>query len=274
MSKLGLHLRLTTNILELIQKALRLQLPFFQCFLLFQHTNKYVDLEAPDIHEYLLLRRDNFKQLFAHASYWINGANKTCDEHPLLKKELALAQQLEFTHLVLHPGSANGCSSKEAGIDNLARLLNNLLKKESDVQLVLENTAHGNLSIGSDLTDFRVLLEKLDKPEKIAFCIDTAHAYAFSYDLASKEGLEQFILLVEKYIGLSRLALIHLNDTREKCGSKIDRHALPIEGRIGRAQLQKIIQHPLLSHIPMLMELPLISEDQEIVILHEFESLN
>ncbi|HML19249.1 MAG TPA: TIM barrel protein, partial [Candidatus Dependentiae bacterium] len=74
----------------------------------------------------------------------------------------------------------------DEGIDELARSLNYVMKYEREITIVLENTTHGNLSVGSDITDFKLLRAKLDYPERISFCIDTAHAYSYGYDLKEK----------------------------------------------------------------------------------------
>jgi len=136
----------------------------------------------------------------------------------ILRRELTLAKSLEFTHLVLHPGSAKGAREKSEGIDALARMLNRLLFYERDIKVILENTAHGNMSVGSDLQDFQQLLQKLDQPERISFCIDTSHAHAFGYDIMDKSAQASFVDLLDELVGLERIVLIHLNDTKEKRG--------------------------------------------------------
>jgi deoxyribonuclease-4 len=270
MNKAGLHLRFNASLLEAINKALRLKLPFFQCFLMTQES-KYVDPHAAEIQEFLRLRRLHFNNLYVHGSYWINAAGKN-SQHPVLRKELYLAQKLEFTHVVLHPGCANECASRSEGIDNLATLLNELTKKNLSVKIVLENSAHSNFSIGGDLNDFNILLAKLDKPDTIAFCIDTAHAYAYGYDLANPENIDEFIKLIDQLIGLERVALIHLNDAHEPKGSRIDRHAVLGQGGLGKEALKKFICSPVLRVKPVLMELPCIDEEQEKALVEEVNS--
>ncbi len=270
MNKAGLHLRFNASLLETVNKALRLKLPFFQCFLMSQES-KYVDPNAQEIREFLKLRRLHFKDLYVHGSYWINAAGKN-SRHPVLRKELDLAQKLEFTHVVLHPGCANGCASRSEGIDNLAALLNNLTKKNLPVKIVLENSAHSNLSIGGDLHDFNILLAKLDKPDTITFCIDTAHAYAYGYDLDTPENIDEFIKLIDTLIGIERVSLIHLNDAHESKGSKIDRHAVLGQGDLGKEALRKFICSPVLQGKPALLELPCIDEEQEKELIEEVNS--
>ena len=133
----------------------------------------------------------------------------------------------------------------------------------------MENTAHGNMSVGSDLQDFHQLLQKLDHPEKISFCIDTSHAHAFGYDIADITKHGEFIDLLDELIGLERIVLIHLNDTKEKCGSLIDRHDIVGQGKLGDSVLKHFIAQPRLAHIPVLMELPVLPEQEEIALLRK-----
>lgn len=265
MREIGLHLRWTGSLQEFIEKSLRFHLPFFQCFLIDKTTGYLINPTAQDCEQFLSERRQHFGNLYVHGSYWVNLAGIYYTGHRALYRELAIARKLEFTHFILHPGSAKGGESKAEGIDMLARSLNILLKKDvmEDITIVLENTAHGNLSIGGDLHDFKLLLEKLDNPEKILFCIDTAHAYSYGYDIASAAGRTEFIDLIASTIGIDKVNLLHLNDTAEKLGSKLDRHQIIGQGNIGLEALKNFMTDERIAHIPVLMELPVMPDDEE-----------
>ena len=97
MKQVGLHLRLNEKIQEVAQKAVRLQLPFFQCFLVRQFTGRLVSCPKEDIAEFLEYR-SHFEQLFLHGSYWVNLASAQHNGFPALRRELALAVRLEFSH--------------------------------------------------------------------------------------------------------------------------------------------------------------------------------
>jgi len=265
--QIAIHLRVTESLKEVVNKAIRLGMPFFQCFMIDQKTGRLLDLSTEQIQEFLQLRRAHFKDLFVHASYWMNLSSITQTRHYAMERELVLARKLEFTHVIFHPGSAKGAQTREEGIDALARTLNDICAREKELTYVLENTTHGGFSIGGDLNDFALLLNKLTAPERIKFCIDTAHAYAFGYDLVTPDNQLQFIQLLEKTIGTASIALIHLNDTQEKRGSKIDKHEVIGEGKLGQVALQRFINHPSLQHIPIVMELPPIDEEQELKII-------
>lgn len=267
--RIGLHLRINNSIVPMAQQAIRMELPFFQCFLLLLATNKLVAPSAQEVREFLALRRDHFDALYLHGSYWINLASLENNGYHMLRKELTLAKRLEFTHLILHPGSAKGAREKSEGIDALARMLNRLLFHEQDIKVILENTAHGNLSVGSDLLDFQQLLQKLDQPDRIYFCIDTSHAHAFGYDIVDINKQSAFVDLLDELVGLERVVLIHLNDTKEKRGALIDRHDVLGQGRLGDAALRHFIMQPRIAHIPVLMELPSLPESEELALLRK-----
>jgi deoxyribonuclease-4 len=216
----------------------------------------------------LAARRSRFNELFCHISYWVNLASLSSNGHLQLRREIALAKRLEFTHCVVHAGTAKGAIDKNEGIDALAKALNDLFRRERDISVLLENTCHANLAIGSDIRDFNMLLQKIDKPERISFCIDTAHAYSYGYNIADIGEHDAFIAFLDATIGIERIKLIHLNDTSEKLGSYIDRHGIVGQGRIGKQALKAFIMHPQLEHIPLIMELPDFPVDEELAILN------
>lgn len=266
MNQIGLHLRLNQKLQDVIEKAIRLEIPTFQIFFLLP-DGKYIKPEINDKNNFLLLRRKHFGNLYLHASYWINLCSAKNNGYSFLEKEILWAKKLEFTHLILHPGAATGCKTKLEGIDFLAQALNKILKKENDIKIILENTAHSGISIGGDLNEFHILLTKLDHPDKISFCIDTAHAYSFGYNLTDPAEQNKFFELIDQTIGKNNVSLIHLNDTSEELGSKIDKHNIPGYGNIGESALKQFVNHPGLDKIQILLELPNLAEEEEKIIL-------
>jgi deoxyribonuclease IV len=267
-NRVGIHLRMQSSLQEVITRADYLDLPFFQCFFVPQETGKLVHISEKEIAEFLVIRRECYGKLYCHASYWVNLSSLKSNGFLQLRREIVLAKQLEFTHVVLHPGTAKGAVNKSEGIDALAFALNMLFKYEKNINILLENGCHAKLTIGNDILDFKLLLEKIDRPERINFCIDTAHAYSYGYNIATSQGQEQFINLLQTTIGINRIKLIHLNDTYEQLGSFRDRHAVLGEGLIGIDALKNFVLHSQLKHIPLLMELPEIPKEEELKILN------
>jgi len=249
-----MHLRVESTLVALIDQALKIGVDFFQCFLTQKTIGRVLPLDKEDVKAFLQLRREHFENVYLHVSYWVNLASVKPNSHYLLRQELRLAKELEFTHVLFHAGSAKGAKRKIEGIDALARMVNRLIKYESEVKIVLENLAQGPPSVGGSFGDFRLLLEKIDKPERLSFCIDTGHAYAYGYDIANVKMQNEFIDLVDKSISLDRVALIHLNNTMEELGSKVDQHERLAEGKISLDALKHFIFNPRLCNIPLLLE--------------------
>lgn len=261
MRPIGLHIRLTTTLSDLARYAANLNIPLFQCFLIHQATNQFIHPTEDEIQEFLRDWRPLFANLYVHGSYWINLASHP-GENKVLLRELDLAKRLAFTHIIIHPGSAKSSKDKKEGISNIAKSLNHVLKKENEVRIILENTAHAGLSIGGDLHDFYYLRERLEHPEKVAFCIDTSHAHSYGYDILTPEGQFQFLELVDKTMGLKNIAIIHLNDTKQVKGSRIDRHEKIGDGLLADI-LQPFLAHESLKSLPIILELPVSFPEEE-----------
>ena len=267
MRKIGLHIRLTTTLTDLLKKALRLNIDFFQCFLVTKTTGKLFKCAPGDIKNFVNNFKKHFDFSYIHGSYWINPAHVTPIKHYALKRELEYAKYLGLTHMVLHPGSAKGGRSKADGIDAVVRFLNTAMQNEHEITFVLENVAYGHMSVGGDIDDFYQILQKTEYPERLKFCIDTAHAYAYGYNIKENKGRESFINELEKSIGLERIALLHVNDAQKDLGAQHDIHAVLGEGTLGFEALKRFVLHEKLKNIPMLLELPVMHEDQERAIL-------
>lgn len=268
---IGLHIRLTSTLTDVIKKAIQLNIPFFQTFFTFT-DGKHIELEKKDIRDFLILRREHFKNVYLHGSYWINLCTYQNYGYKILEREVKMAKELEFTDIVLHPGSAKTCSSKSQGINFLATSINTILKKERDINIIFENTAHGKMSVGSDINDFYELLSLMEYPERVSFCLDTAHAYSYGYDVSHESGQHKFLDIIEKNIGINRISLIHVNDTSEKLGRCIDKHDIPGQGNIGKTALKSFLEHPQLNNIPKLLELPILSQEEEKLILDDIRN--
>ncbi len=270
--KIGIHIRPAATFTETIQQAITLKVPLFQTFAM-TLSGKYIKITPEDRASYLELRHEYFQDLYLHGSYWINLCRDNQVNLKTTQRELNIAKQLAFTHLVVHPGSAAEGHTKIQGIKILANSLNQILNENHTIKIVLENTAHGNLTIGSDLSDFYELLQQIEQPEKLLFCLDTSHAYAHGYNLHDLNEQIKFMDLIKHAIGFEKICLIHLNDTNETLGRKIDKHAIPGAGHIGTTALKHFLLHPQIISIPVIIEPPLIESIVETQkILNEIDS--
>lgn len=258
-------------------EAQELGIPIFQFFLMPQKKNKYLRLTADDRDQFVELRRKQFEQIYVHSSYWINltsGNNESAEiAENLLKREIKLAQKLELNYLVIHPGSAKGHlkapndpEGQIAGLASMARILNRVIKASPDVTLLFENTPHGGRCVGSNLHDFSLLKTMLDQPDKIGFCLDIAHAFAYGYEVSKTK---EFLKLLDQTMGLDQIKLIHLHDSAESFGSKKDRHALPGQGEIGASALKSLVTASPLKSVPLILELPPLTQAKIAPILED-----
>jgi deoxyribonuclease IV len=264
-NNIGLHLHLKQSLQELIQEVLARKLNTFQFFLLSSTKNgRYIRINQKDKQLFSMLCKNLFVDVYIHCSYWINPAagNRISfyTSKKILKKELDIAQELSIGNVVLHPGTVNNYkasdvdfSFKEKAFDNIAKMLNSVLKYREGIKILLENIAHSDRSIGGNLKDFISLKNRLDYPEKIGFCVDFAHAFAYGYDLSETEN---FVQLLEKTLGIDNIKLLHFNDSMEKYASRKDKHAFPGKGFIGTKVLKDLINHHKLKGIPKIIEPP------------------
>lgn len=261
MKKVGLNLRLITNFEDLIAQAKRLNLSSFQAFVTFHETGNYITSSHEMFKRFARHKKDI--ELYVHGSYKINLASTvhSRNSYYFLKKELELTKRLDSSHLVIHPGSTEVGKTNEQGVDAIVKNLNELFKKGNFPTLLLENVAFGNRCIGGSLEDLALIRSKLDKPEKVKFCIDTAHAFNFGYNIADLHEQNLFIEDLEKKLGIDSIALLHLNDSLEQFASKRDRHAIPGEGFIGQKALEAFVSDRRLKHIACIVEVPNLCED-------------
>jgi deoxyribonuclease-4 len=253
---LGIHLRLTDTLYNVIRKAEAFDINAVQFFLTKLPTGKYINLNHENIDGFLCIKNRSFSHMYIHCSYWIHLTTENkyslSTSIKLLKKEIRMAKKLQIQYLVLHAGSAKE-QKKITAIETLARILNKVLKTERHITILLENTAHGGKTIGSDLQDFSILKTKIDLSEKIKFCLDLAHGFSYGYNL---ENTKNFINTIDTHMGIENIELLHVNDSAEQQGSKLDKHAIIGQGYIGQNTLQNIFNHEKLQHIPIILELP------------------
>ena len=228
--------------------------------------------------------RDDFRTRLAardirpvaiHASYLVNlpGPDQATYARSvaMLSGELARAPAFGATIVNVHIGSHRG-SGVDVGIrrlvDGIETVLRNVvaaraIEGTSDrppARLVLENSAGGGGGLGTTIDELAVIDARLrDRgvdPAMVGFCLDTAHAWGAGIDLADPDAIDAFVDVFDERVGVDRIALIHLNDTRSERGSRTDRHEHIGAGKIGPQGLAHVLRHPKLAHAPAIIETP------------------
>jgi deoxyribonuclease-4 len=205
-----------------------------------------------------LVSEQDLNPVYIHALYLTNFASDNPES--IAKSSAALITDMKNSSaigsagVVLHIGSHQGrgwLASKELVITSLQKVLDST--PESSI-LLLENSAGQQGKIGSfpELSDILVGLNN----SRVKVCLDTAHAFEAGYNFTTAEGLEMWIADIEKYLGLDKVELLHLNDSKTPLGSGRDNHQNIGDGFIGEGGIKRLINHPKLKHLPLILEVP------------------
>ena len=215
----------------------------------------YLALEKMKEHEI------DYEKIIVHAPYIVNLANRLDDEKyqfaiNFLTQEVERCDILGIKNLVLHPGSHVGQGVKE-GIKNIVNALNEILPK-GNVCILLETMSGKGTEIGSNFSELKEIIEGVSDKSKIGVCMDTCHLHDSGYNLNDFDKiLEEF----DSIIGINYLKCIHINDSKNICGAKKDRHENIGNGYIGFDNLIKIIYHDKLKGIPKILETPYVEQN-------------
>lgn len=195
----------------------------------------------------------------AHAGYLINvaGSGETRKKSiRSLADELTRAEALGLELLVVHCGSRGANQPEEARKQAVAGFCEALeLSGTQKIPLALENAAGQGSSLAQEIAEWGELVAGLPKARRAA-CLDTAHAFAAGHDLREEESRQKLIREVQGSIGWEQVMLLHVNDSKTPCGSRVDRHEHLGRGRIGAAGLRAFLRDEKLRGIPRIGELP------------------
>jgi len=271
-SRFGLHVRLKDSLFNAIDKAERLEQKLLQIMFMVG-SRKPLQITDEQIAQFVSTRRRQFDYFIVHAAYWSNLTSITGKGFYCLLQEITLAEKLQCTHIVIHPGSFATSMTRKHRINYIAKAVHELLQATSNIIILLENSPHKDLSFSANIDEFADLFVKLEQNDRVKMCIDTAHAYVSGYDISTPEKVDSFIVDVCKKVGQKNIGLIHCNDTKKKCGAFLDEHAVPGHGNIGMEALYRFVHHPLLAHIPVIFEMPAIDESLELDIIEQFNNM-
>lgn len=267
--RFGFHISIAGGFDKVAERAKRLNCQSIQIFSRNPRGWAYKPLENEKINKFKKELRDaDISPLFIHLPYLPNLASS---ETILQDKSLqALIQDIDraailgASFLVVHMGS-RGDSSEEEAFERVAKSVNEALcLSPKNVLLLLENTSGQGKQIGCNFFQIKKVIEKIKDNQRVGVCFDTAHAFEAGYNLSTRGGLQDTLNEFEKYIGLEKLHLIHLNDSKTPMGSRIDRHWHIGQGHIGIEGFRNIINHPRLKMLPAIMETPGQTEEDDL----------
>ena len=201
-------------------------------------------------------------KIVVHAPYIINGANKQKNvlfetSVKVIINELQRAEGFGAKILVLHPGAHVGQGS-EVGIQSLVDCLDQVLSQDgTDVKIALETMAGKGTEIGITFNEIKKIIDLCHYKDRLGVCLDTCHISDAGYDI---KDVDKILTEFNEIVGLDRLLVVHVNDSKNEKGAHKDRHENIGYGYIGFETLYKIVHHPLLRNIPKILETPYINE--------------
>jgi len=199
--------------------------------------------------------------VIAHSAYLINLA---APDDALYEKslqafldELQRCELLGIPYLVVHPGAHMGAGEAQ-GLTRVAAAINRIHCETAGLHaaIALEVTAGQGTALAYKFEHFATLLEQVDAPERLGFCLDTCHLLAAGYDFRTRQGYDRMMAAWDDLVGIERIRVIHLNDSKKDLGSRVDRHEHIGQGYIGTKGFEFLLNDRRLAGLPMVLETP------------------
>ncbi len=223
------------------------------------------ELFIPEAHEKMKKEAIKKENIVIHAPYIVNLGNTYKLDNfefaiEFMKEEIIRSEAMGATQMTMHPGAHVGAGA-EAGIDKIAEGLNRILHADQTLQIALETMAGKGTEIGRSFEELAQIIERVDLDEKLSVTLDTCHIHDAGYPV--KEDFDWVLDEFDRIIGLDRLKVIHVNDSKNPQGAKKDRHENIGFGEIGFESLNYVVHHPKLLHLPKILETPYVGDDKK-----------
>ncbi|MCM2980742.1 endonuclease IV [Niallia circulans] len=212
----------------------------------------------------LHMEQNGIGDIIVHAPYIINIANTT---NPatfelgvnFLRSEIERTEALGAKQIVLHPGAHVGAGA-DVGIKKIIEGLNEVLTGNENLQIALETMAGKGSECGRTFEELAMIMEGVTHNDKLSVCFDTCHTHDAGYNIVEDfDGvLEEF----NRIVGIDKLKVLHINDSKNIVGARKDRHENIGYGQIGFDPLMKIVHHPELADVPKILETPYVGIDK------------
>ena len=263
--RIGIHTSTAGGVHNAAECAYRIGCNTLQIFSSSPRQWAPYELSYPLCEQMLRLRAQyNLKPLAIHTNYLVNLASTN---QLFLKKsieafrgevERALAMCADY--LVLHPGSFRG-AHREAGLQQTAAAIaaatQGLDFTKAGLTILIENTAGAEFSLGGSFEQVAEVIDRLRGIVPIAACMDTCHTHVAGYDIVTEEGILQTLQHLDATIGLNNVKVVHCNDAKAACGSKLDRHQHIGKGTIGLEPFRILLNDLRLAHAAFIAETPI-----------------
>lgn len=214
------------------------------------------------------MTENGIKEVVVHAPYIINLANTTKEGYidfaiDFLKEELRRAEAVGATQVVLHPGSHVG-AGVDVGLNQIIYGLNQVITKDQTVQIALETMAGKGTELARSFEELARIIDGVTYNEHLSVTFDTCHVHDAGYDI--KNDLSGVLTQFDKTVGLDRIKVLHINDSKNPVGAHKDRHENFGFGEIGFDALMNVIQVPEFKNLPKILETPWIKVEDKVQI--------
>ncbi|MCM3002509.1 deoxyribonuclease IV [Priestia koreensis] len=211
------------------------------------------------------MKEHGIDNIVVHAPYIINVGNTTNPATyelgvEFLRSEIERTAALGAKQIVLHPGAHVGAGA-EAGIQQIIKGLNEVLTPDQEVQIALETMAGKGSECGRSFEEIAQIIAGVTHNEKLSVCFDTCHTHDAGYDLIN--DFDGVLNHFDKTVGIDRIKVLHVNDSKNPMGASKDRHENIGFGHIGFQALNYIVHHEALADVPKILETPYVGTDKK-----------
>ncbi len=262
--RIGAHLSSSGDFVAAAKNAAALSLNCVQHFTRNPRGGRQRELRDEEPHRHRAAREEmDLDPVVMHTPYTVNLASTKPRVVQFARRcvaeDLSLCVALAAPYLVLHPGSHGGQGPERAAkriIEGLHEVMEAIEPSRRGSMLLLEMMAGQGNEYGSTPKELATILDGLGWHPGVGLCIDTCHSFARGYPLHTADGLDAYLESIEDTIGVDRIHVVHLNDSKQPLNSRRDRHALVGEGEIGLEGIERIVNHPTLRALPFILEVP------------------
>ncbi len=258
---LGFHVSIVGSIDVAVDRAIKMDCTTFQIFTRNPRGWKFTDLDEEEVNVFVKkCEEQGYQYPAVHMPYLPNLASSNDENYSrsvlTLTAELERCDALHIPYLVTHLGSHLG-RGEMFGLKRIIEACNHALSQvNNEVMILLENTAGTRNSVGSKFENLRYVLDNVEPDRQIGICFDTSHAFAAGYDLRNSEDVDRSMSLLDDIIGLDKVKVVHLNDSKGVFNSHSDRHDHIGLGYIGEDGFRAFLKHKLAKTRPLVMETP------------------
>ena len=262
MPLLGAHMSIAGGIHKALWRGEKAGCQVIQIFT--QSPNQWISkqLTAEDMAAFEDARqKTGIQPVSVHDSYLINLASpETRLRHKsidALSREMERTEALGIPLLVIHPGTHMGAGEAE-GLRHISESLNRVFDRSSKtkVEILLETTAGQGTSLGNKLDHLAEIIDKTEYRDRLGICLDTCHIFAAGYDVRDENSYGNLIRTYHSTLGMEKLKLFHINDSKRDLRSKIDRHEHLGQGFIGKNAFAFFLNDPAFKNLPFILETP------------------